>query len=729
MSPSPWATVINQLQSHQMSLLNTIDELRKIGVGNEVELPQLVVCGAQSSGKSSVLEAISRVRFPANTQVCTRFAIEVVLRRCAQTKVNVSIEPGESRTNESNKQKLRAFATNSLFEWDDLPSLIDQARKCMGITDSYPSMMGFSDDVLKVEISGPGQLDMAIVDLPGLYDSTGNDQDARGAALVRRITEKYIRNPSSIILAVVSANLNHNPQNLLNIVRQFDPNHERVLGIITHPDLLEAGSENEETILQMLRNEKIPLLLGWHALRNRSVETRGVSDQVRDKQESTFFESRPWASLSYDCVGIDSLRGCLSKIMFKHVSRNIPNIIADIEEQITGIQQRLEELGAERSNLQQQRGFLLKISSDFERITSQALSGMYTHDFFGDFEKERSDVAETRQLRTLIRELSNDFIEAISIRGRKRVILPAGHPEDSIYIFQSNSNRYMDDWTPECIKREALETKIADQARKNWGGELPGVADQLLVGDLFRDQSGPWEGLARMHLMKTWESSKSFVCLVLNYLADEDTYNSLMCSIFMPALENMRLALLSKLSELTLFSRGGNPLRLNKSFLGRIQRLRMGRQLEILKGDLGLGESLDKSSDQLQRPINADDLERAATKLQESRERLAAAEVIDQMQAYYDSAIVTFADNVEILAIENCLLAPLGQVFTCQTVNNMDDATIRELATEPDHVQTERARLNRELEKLHTGLQRISIHNSNCSLLPHPSHCGNLTFQ
>jgi GTP1/Obg family GTP-binding protein len=62
---------LSQLQHEQSKLLDTIDELRTIGVAGLVELPQLIVCGNQSSGKSSVLEAISRVRFPAKSNVCT----------------------------------------------------------------------------------------------------------------------------------------------------------------------------------------------------------------------------------------------------------------------------------------------------------------------------------------------------------------------------------------------------------------------------------------------------------------------------------------------------------------------------------------------------------------------------------------------------------------------------------------------------------------------------------
>jgi GTP1/Obg family GTP-binding protein len=57
-----------ELQSEQSEPLDVIDQLRTQGLGRLVELPQLIVCGDQSSGKSSVLEAISRVRFPASVR-------------------------------------------------------------------------------------------------------------------------------------------------------------------------------------------------------------------------------------------------------------------------------------------------------------------------------------------------------------------------------------------------------------------------------------------------------------------------------------------------------------------------------------------------------------------------------------------------------------------------------------------------------------------------------------
>lgn len=69
---------LQALQSaDQRKVMDIVDKLRRTGLSGIVELPQLVVCGDQSSGKSSVLEAITEIPFPRKENLCTRFATEV----------------------------------------------------------------------------------------------------------------------------------------------------------------------------------------------------------------------------------------------------------------------------------------------------------------------------------------------------------------------------------------------------------------------------------------------------------------------------------------------------------------------------------------------------------------------------------------------------------------------------------------------------------------------------
>lgn len=627
MPPTSEDEALHQLQHEQSKLLDIIDELRTIGVGSLVELPQLIVCGNQSSGKSSVLEAISRVRFPAKSNVCTRFATEVILRRSAVSKIKISIEPGASCLfNIERTRHIRSFTHEDYSDGDDLPGLIEEAKKHMGITEGENS--GFSDDILKVEVSGPDKPELTLVDLPGLYTSTSQQQGKEGIAITRNLTEKYMMNARSIILAVISAKTDYHHQKVLNISERYDPERERTLGVITQPDILEAGSEEEDSYLAFLRNEKTHLQLGWHALKNRSFQTRDVSDSDRDQQEKDFFNKGRWSTISREFVGVDSLRRRLSSILLKHIQRNIPDLISDIRQKISHREQTLAKLGPSRSTLPQQRGFLLSISSAFERVMTQALSGMYADEFFGGMGEMKSSNDDNRLLRATIRRLNDFFSEAMAMRGNRRIITGSNSLLGTARL-PSVGNPYMAGWTPKYIQREKLEEESADLARRNRGVELPGVANQLLVGRLFRDQSQPWEEVARNHLMKTWDAARYFVYELLQYLADEQTSSLLAGSVLEGELEKMREDLLAKLDELTLYNRTGHPLPLGTAFLTQIQKARSDRLLESLKSKLS-------STDQSATSFSMTAIEHSISDMEKSHDEFAAADIVDQMQAYYD---------------------------------------------------------------------------------------------
>jgi hypothetical protein len=147
----------------QLDLLDSVDRLRSQGIDHYVSLPQFIVCGDQSSGKSSVLEAISGVSFPVKSNLCTRFPTELILRKTPHAGVSVSIVPDHSH-NEAERTSLSNFR-ETLDGFHALPDLIESAKRAMAI-DSFGR--GFSKDLLRIEISGPDRPHLTIVDLPGL---------------------------------------------------------------------------------------------------------------------------------------------------------------------------------------------------------------------------------------------------------------------------------------------------------------------------------------------------------------------------------------------------------------------------------------------------------------------------------------------------------------------------------------------------------------------------------
>jgi hypothetical protein len=135
-------------------ILDIIDSLRSQGISQYIDLPQIVVCGDQSSGKSSVLEAISGLSFPTKDALCTRFATELVLRRSGEGNhldLKVSIIPGKDRS-ETERKNLEQFGLN--FPELDLGAVVDEAMGAMGLVGTEKV---FCTDILRVEVSSPEQ--------------------------------------------------------------------------------------------------------------------------------------------------------------------------------------------------------------------------------------------------------------------------------------------------------------------------------------------------------------------------------------------------------------------------------------------------------------------------------------------------------------------------------------------------------------------------------------------
>lgn len=148
-----------------------------------------------------------------------------------------AIVPSQTRS-KSECQQLANFR-ETLEDFNDFPSLIEETKEAMGLGTTTSA---FSNDVLRVEISGPDRPQLTIVDLPGLIHSENKLQTAADVKLVQNMVQQYMVNRRSIILAVVSAKNDYANQVVLRLAREVDRKGLRTLGIITKPDTLPINS-------------------------------------------------------------------------------------------------------------------------------------------------------------------------------------------------------------------------------------------------------------------------------------------------------------------------------------------------------------------------------------------------------------------------------------------------------------------------------------------------------
>jgi hypothetical protein len=87
--------------------------------------------------------------FPTKNNLCTRFAIELILRCSPSVGVDVYINPGLNRS--SNKKK-RLEAFKYTYYILDISRMVEDAKEAMGLNGNDKV---FSTNILHVEISGP----------------------------------------------------------------------------------------------------------------------------------------------------------------------------------------------------------------------------------------------------------------------------------------------------------------------------------------------------------------------------------------------------------------------------------------------------------------------------------------------------------------------------------------------------------------------------------------------
>ncbi|RHZ65702.1 uncharacterized protein CDV56_109453 [Aspergillus thermomutatus] len=693
---------LRELQVKQSELSKTFKKLQRLGVEGDYELPQLVIFGMQSSGKSSVLERISRVRLPTDN---TRFVTEIVLHRCLSPEAKITYESGLSSKSGQETLFTRGVEPEGLAVSNEF-SMIEKIHR-----DFLEERANATprDYVLKIELAGSKYPDMILIELPGLRTSSGNDESSEEDSFVHDLAEKYMKNKASLILAVISAKIDYQQQEKgLKLVERFDPTHERTIGIVTHTDTLQRNSEEENTFIELVKNEKAQLKLGWHALRNGPSHDRYNSEDLCSKKEMVILRIGSWAALPMSCVGLGTLQTRLSRAIFDRMKRYIPDMARNVEKMISENKAKLEKLGTPRATIQEQRAYLLGISSKCERIMAQALDGTYSDGFFTS--EACSGAHDFRKLRSVIRDLNDDFAEAMELRGAHRIIIDSDTERRTKESLKGDAKPYLHDWEPVYITRKAFEAEVAEQARRSRGVEMPGHINQRLAESLFRIHSKPWEEIARRHVMTVGEVVEHFVHLLFEYLTDDQAFSALSRSILDPALNKMKEMLLGKLEELTAFMKRGHHSLIGRTYLTQIQKSQSKRQFQDLTRRLGL--PLNPNQNPPTVTISLGDLRRATSSPETSASQFSAAEIVDEMQAYYDLAIVVFMNNIANLAIENCLLGPLESIFTSVTVINMDDEHIQDLASETATVREQRERLSYQLGKLQTGLSTLKSYDS-----------------
>nr|XP_046200861.1 dynamin-1-like protein isoform X2 [Oncorhynchus gorbuscha] len=343
--------VINKLQD----VFNTVG-------ADIIQLPQIAVVGTQSSGKSSVLEAlVGRDLLPRGTGVVTRRPLILQL---------VHVDPEDRRkTSEENGVDGEEWGKflhtkNKIYtDFDEIRLEIEaETERVSG------NNKGITDEPIHLKIFSPHVVNLTLVDLPGITKVPVGDQPKDIEVQIKDLIVKHISNPNSIILAVTAANTDMATSEALKVAREVDPDGRRTLAVVTKLDLMDAGTD----AMDVLMGRVIPVKLGLIGVVNRSQldinNKKTVANSIRDEYA---FLQKKYPSLA-SRNGTKYLARTLNRLLMHHIRDCLPELKTRINVLAAQYQSLLSSYG---EPVEDQSSTLLQLITKFAAEYCHTIEG------------------------------------------------------------------------------------------------------------------------------------------------------------------------------------------------------------------------------------------------------------------------------------------------------------------------------------------------------------------
>ncbi|KAK4643769.1 hypothetical protein QC761_405260 [Podospora bellae-mahoneyi] len=374
---------------------DALGELQSRGIQHVASLPELVLVGDQSSGKSSLMSGIAGLSLPRSSGTCTRCPIHIRISRADEwsCRVFLNLEYGFKLPDHAITEQ-DVTATNPFPPWVKLdPSRtrrhefktvrdrfdseeIETVLRCAQVAILNPSTpyqafipkprggegpdsqqltqhelisrkeeaseAQFSPNTVALEIKGPDLADLNFYDLPGVFNTARRTEDAYLERVVQNLTKLYIKREKAIILWAVSMNLDTENSLALRLIRESRAEH-RCVGVITKADLLPRDDQATERWLGILKGRGHRIGLGYFI-----TSRQGQDLEEQTKREEAFFNRTAeghWPDVFdryQERCGIEKLKAFLSLKLGEEFSKVLPEVKRKVLERLNFIAEQLQ---------------------------------------------------------------------------------------------------------------------------------------------------------------------------------------------------------------------------------------------------------------------------------------------------------------------------------------------------------------------------------------------------
>jgi len=593
-----------------------------------------------------------------------------------------------------------------------------------------PGQSTFSDDILKIELSGPSRQHLSVIDVPGIFRTpTYGVTTKHDMNLVQSMVKSYIKDSRTIILAVIPAPVDIATQEILSMAEEVDPLGQRTLGVLTKPDLVDKGGE--EHVMDLVYGTKNKLNLGYCMVRNRGQQDKTLTTSERHQKEKEFFSTGPWSALDKERVGVPALQDRLRELLVDITRREFPYVKHEVDKRLSDCEHKLKSLGPARETDEQQRTFLLDLAAKFQEITSYALDAYYGRSSL--FEESPSLRLATRIV-DLNSAFSDDvwlrghtmhFSKSTTRRGNKSIdersageSQAAGEsPEDNGQDVSQDTSRSISEveevedsnfpelsdiieapWRCPAPQAGDIFEWIESEYRKSRGFEL-GTFDPSLLPIMFQVQSKKWDRLALAYISDVIRVVHSFATDLLLALCPDPRVRSNLWTLITDQLLERYERAISHTDFILRVERKGTPLTTNHYFNDNLQKARVERLKTALKGqatavEFGNEHRLMVNMDAIVHSVQMGNIEHTVE------------DIHAILKSYYKVARKRFVDVVCMQAADYFLVtgseSPL-RLFTPSFVHRLSLDSVNLIAGEDVVTKRTRSLLFHEIQCLKAG--------------------------
>ncbi|KAI1306106.1 hypothetical protein EDD11_004850 [Mortierella claussenii] len=605
-------------------IIDKINKIRSYGLNKMLTIPQIAILGDQSSGKSSVLEAITKLSFPRNIETCTRFATQVSLRRSDQVEMSAHIDD-ESEFNERYHTQGTAW---------DIHTIVSEANGILC------SSVEISEKVLEITISGPTLSPLTIIDLPGYINTTIDGQDKSIVETIRAINTRYIKDSRTIILAVVPANIDLNNIFVLGEAERYDQSNERTIPIVTKPDTIEQ--DLLPSLIHTLLNRRKYMKLGYLVMKNSSFKDIDMSwDDARQREADFFKSSTLWTQVPDVRKGRIGVKKFLGELLYAHIKKELPFLKKDILDLIGECEKEIINMGPPVSNVAMAKikyfECILKLKSSLTAL----LDGRYSFEYINRHGSHATNPDSTAAIDDHSKDSDDaDSDDPLTLEGDHRFIRSSLQKLFHYYNRAMNRDKYM--LPTDTVSALVLRYK---------GNELPGFVSFNTFTQIYIETLVRWRDMTKAHIVNMhsylYKAVAGFITFAAEpllkdtFLLEFDKFYSLQTAKIDDAIENI-------------FTDEGMPFTMNKYYYDNILNNRKAKAEQHIRA------LLEKFQ------LNAPD-SKVPVKLEESdigyNDQLTIEDLQEQLQSYCKVARKRIVDVVLLQTIERYMIKQINLYF------------------------------------------------------------------